>query len=198
MVFLLEGSPISTEELSECPLGSWSPPWPRPFPPIAHFGRTASSRKSLGGSKLHPFKINGGHCVLGYLQCCRNVLVPFPRSEPRHNPVSELYRQFLRPHGLVFDVTCTVNCGTLYRTGAFPNHVQSSELVDSNQVVETPQGISGNRIHLSSISSLMDKGLNTYINKPFQFFIWNTFANISKNLFLLCHYGVLCVDWWRK
>jgi uncharacterized membrane protein (Fun14 family) len=22
-----------------------------------------------------------------------------------------------------------------------------------------------------------------------------TFATISKNLFLLCHYGVLCVDW---
>jgi hypothetical protein len=34
---------------------------------------------------------------------------------PRHNPVSELYRQFFRPHGLVFTLTCTVNCGTLYR-----------------------------------------------------------------------------------
>jgi hypothetical protein len=30
-----------------------------------------------------------------------------------NNPVLELYGQFLRPHGLVFALTCTVNCGTL-------------------------------------------------------------------------------------
>ena len=80
--------------------------------PIVQFGRAVSSRKSLGGSKLLPFK-NGGHCVVGDLQCCRNVLAPFPRSVPRHNPVSELYGQFLQPLGLVFALTCTVNCGTL-------------------------------------------------------------------------------------
>ena len=65
------------------------------------------------------------HRVLGDLQCCRYVLVPFSRSVPRHNPVSEL---FFQPHGLVFALTCTVNCGTLYRhLCAFPNHVQSIE-----------------------------------------------------------------------
>ena len=53
-------------------------------PPIAQFCRAASSRKSLGGSKL-----------LVDLQCCRHFLVPFPRSVPRHNHVAELYRQFL-------------------------------------------------------------------------------------------------------
>jgi hypothetical protein len=52
---------------------------------------------------------------LGDLQCCRNILVPFPRYVPLHNPVSELYGQFLPPHGLIFSLTCTVNCGTLYR-----------------------------------------------------------------------------------
>jgi hypothetical protein len=31
---------------------------------IAQFGRAASSRKILGGSKLLPFKNDGGHCVL--------------------------------------------------------------------------------------------------------------------------------------
>ena len=31
-------------------------------------GWVASSRKSLGGSKLIPFKNDGGHCVLGDLQ----------------------------------------------------------------------------------------------------------------------------------
>jgi hypothetical protein len=34
------------------------------------------------------------------------------------------------------------------------------------------------------------KGLNTYANVKSVFLL----ANISKNLFLLRHYGVLCVD----
>jgi hypothetical protein len=92
--------------LSEWPLGSWSPPWPRPFL-LSLAGQPALGR--VGGSKLLLFKNDGGHCILGHLQCCRNVLVHFPRSVP------ELYRQFLRSHGLVFALTCTVNCGTLNR-----------------------------------------------------------------------------------
>jgi hypothetical protein len=36
-----------------------------PSPPIAQFGRVASSRKSIGGSKRRPFKNDGGYCVLG-------------------------------------------------------------------------------------------------------------------------------------
>ena len=36
-----------------------------PSPLIAQFGLAASSRKSLGGSKLLPFKKDGGHCGLG-------------------------------------------------------------------------------------------------------------------------------------
>jgi hypothetical protein len=57
-----------------------------------------------------------------------DILVPFPRSVPRHNPFSELYGRFLQPHGLVFALTCTVSCGTLYRqVCVFPNHVQSME-----------------------------------------------------------------------
>ena len=67
------------------------------------------------GDEVFPFSEKLGHCVLGDLQCCRNVLVPFPRSVVRHNPVSEIYGTFLRPHGMYFALTCTVNCGTLYR-----------------------------------------------------------------------------------
>ena len=89
MVVLLEGSPISTEEL-------WS---------------SVSDHWVLGHvPDKGPFK-NGGHVVLRDLQCCRNVSVPFSRSVPQHNPVSELYGQFLRPHCLVLDLTCTVNSG---------------------------------------------------------------------------------------
>ena len=140
-----------------------------PSPPIAQFSRVASSRRSLGGSKLLPLKNDGGHCVLGELQYFRNVLVPFPRSVPRHNPVSELYRQFLRPHGLVFALTCTVNCGTLYRqVCAFPNHVQSIEFTTGglqSSCRNISRMINGNKMHLSSISRLIAKGLNTYVNK---------------------------------
>ena len=50
---------------------------------------------ALGGSKLLPFKNDGGHCALGDLQHCRNVLGPFPQSVPRHKPVLELYGEFL-------------------------------------------------------------------------------------------------------
>jgi hypothetical protein len=55
--------------------------------------------------------------------------------------------------------------------------------------------INGNRMHLSEILSLIAKGLNTYVNKVFLFFYF-LFYNISTNLFLLCNYGVLCVDYW--
>ncbi|KAK6321545.1 hypothetical protein J4Q44_G00085210 [Coregonus suidteri] len=131
MVVLLEGSPISTEEL-------WSSvrvtirllvtSLTKALLPRLH---SLAGRSALGrvfGSKLLPFRNDGGNCVLGDLQCCRNVLVPFPRSVPRHNPVSELYRQFLQPHGLVFALTCTLNCGTLYiQVCVFPNHGQTIE-----------------------------------------------------------------------
>ena len=44
--------------------------------------------------------------------------------------------------------------------------------------------INGNRMYLSSISSLVAKGLYTYVNKVFMF-ILNTFATISKLVFAL-------------
>ena len=33
-----------------------------------------------------------------------------------------------------------------------------------------------------------------YVNEIFMYFIFNKYENISKNMFLLCRYGVLCVD----
>ena len=111
-----------------------------PSPTIAQFCRAASSRKSLGGSKLLSFQNDGGYCVLGYLKCCRNISVPFPRSVPRHNPSSELYGQFLPPHGLLFALTCTVNC----IDRCVPFQIMSKKFnlpqVDSSQVVDTSQG----------------------------------------------------------
>jgi hypothetical protein len=121
--------------------------------------------------KLFPFKNDGDHCVHRDLQCCKTVLVPFPRYVPRNNPVSELYGQFLRPHGLVFALTCSVNCGTLYRqVCAFLNHVQSIEFTKGelqSSCRNISRMINENRMHLSSISCLIAKGLNTYVNTFF-------------------------------
>ena len=57
----------------------------------------------------------------------------------------------------------------------------------------SPIYINGNRMHLSSISRLLAKGLNTYVNKVFLFFIVNKLEKKSKNMVLICHH-VLCVD----
>jgi hypothetical protein len=95
-------------------------------------------------------------------------LVPFPRSVPRHTPFSELYGQFCRPYGLVFALTCTVNCGTLCRwLCALSNHVQSIEFttgVLQSSCRNTLRMMNGNRMHLSATSSLIAKGRNAYIN----------------------------------
>ncbi len=64
-------------------------------PPIAKFGRTASSRKGSGRPKRLPFKDYGGHCALRNLKCSRNFFVTLARSVPCRNSVSELFRQFL-------------------------------------------------------------------------------------------------------
>ena len=111
MAGLLEGSPISTED--QRVLGHL--PDQGPSPPIAQFGWEATSMESLGGSKRIPFKNDGGTVFLGSFNATEMFLVPFPKPVPRHNPVSELYGQFLGSHGLVFALTCTVNCGILYR-----------------------------------------------------------------------------------
>ncbi len=58
-------------------------------PPIAQFGRTASSRKGSGRPKRLPFKDYGGHCALRNLKCSKNVFVTLARSVPCHNSVSE-------------------------------------------------------------------------------------------------------------
>ncbi len=99
-------------------------------PPIAQFGRTASSRKGSGRPKRLPFKDYGGHCALRNLKCSRNFFVTLARSVLCHNSVSELFRQFLWPHDSLRSkehaLTCTVSCKVLYRqVCGFPNQVQS-------------------------------------------------------------------------
>jgi hypothetical protein len=131
MVVLLEGSPISTEKLwsfVRVTIGFLVTSLTKALLPrlLCLAGRPALGRVLVVPNVFHLGMMEA--TVHGDLQCCRHFLSPFPRSMPRRNPVSELYGQFLRPHGLVVSLTCTVNCGTLYRlVWSFPNHVQSIE-----------------------------------------------------------------------
>ena len=124
-------------------------------PLIAQFGWAASSRKSLGASKLLPFKNDEVRCICGDVQCCRNVLLPFPRSVPWHNPL--LWYALLTVVLYLYRWVCAFQ-------------IMSNQLnlpqVDSNQIVETSQRmINGNRMHLSSILSLIANSLNTNVSK---------------------------------
>ena len=148
MVVLLEGSPISTEEL-------WSSVRVTIRFLVTSLTRTLLSwllslagRPGLGRVLMVPNFFHLGMMeatVLGDLQCCRIIFVTFPRSVPWHNSVSELYEQLIRPHCLVFALTCTINCETLNR-----------------QVCAFP--INGNGMHLSLISSLIAEG-SEYLGK---------------------------------
>ena len=78
MVVLLELQRNSRGTLELCQSDHWvlgHLPDQGPSPPIAQFGWAPSSRKSLGGSKLLPFKNDGGHCVLGDLQCSLDTIL---------------------------------------------------------------------------------------------------------------------------
>ncbi len=111
-------------------------------PPIAQFGRTASSRKGSGRPKRLPFKDYGGHCALRNLKCSRNFLT-LARSVPCHNSVSELFRQFLWPHDshLLWHALWAVR-SYIDRCVAFlikSNQYNQTQL-DSNEGVEPSQG----------------------------------------------------------
>ena len=188
MVVILEGSPISTEELQTSVkltirfLGT-SLTKALLARLLSLAGQPALGRVLVATNFFH---LRMMFCVLVDLHCCRNVLVPFPRFVPRHNPVLELYGQFLRSHGLFLSLTCTINCGTLYRqVCAFQNHVQSIEFNTGglqSSCRNISRMINGNRMHLSSILSLIAKGLNTYVNQTFLFLFFSRGLISCKNV----------------
>ncbi len=134
-------------------------------PPIAQFGRTASSRKGSGRPKRLPFKDYGCHCALRNLKCSRNFFVTLARSVPCHNSVSELFRQFLWPHDshLLWHALWAVR-SYIDRCVAFlikSNQYNQTQL-DSNEGVEPSQGWSEEMDSTwVKYMSVTAKGLNT-------------------------------------
>jgi hypothetical protein len=72
-----------------------------PSLPIAHFGRPALGRFLVVPNFFY-LRMMEATVFLGTFNAAEMFWYTFPRSVPRHNPISELYGQFLRPHGLVF------------------------------------------------------------------------------------------------
>ncbi len=134
-------------------------------PPIAQFGRMASSRKGSGRPKRLPFKDYGGHCALRNLKCSRIFFVTLARSVPCHNSVSELFRQFLWPHDshLLWHALWAVR-SYIDRCVAFlimSNQYNQTQL-DSNEGVEPSQGWSEEMDSTwVKYMSVTAKGLNT-------------------------------------
>ena len=128
MVVLLEGSPISTEELwssVRVTIGFLITSLTKAlFPRLLSLAGRPALRKSLGDSKLLPFKNDGGHCFWG-----PSMLQTFFRTLPQICASTQSCLGALRTIPSTsclgfFALTCTVNCGTLYRqVCAFPNPI---------------------------------------------------------------------------
>ena len=81
MVVFLKGSLISTEELRgfvRVTIGFLVISLTKALLPRLLSLVRWPNLGSLGGSKLLPFKNDGGHCILGDLQCCRIFWGTFP------------------------------------------------------------------------------------------------------------------------
>ena len=174
MVVLLEGSPLSTEELWSSVRVTIEALTKALLPRLLSLDWWSALGRVLVVSNLFLLRMMEATVCLGNFNAAEFVWYPsLDMCLSIHNPVSELYGQFLRPHGLYFALTCTVNCGRLYRqVCAVQNHVQSIEFTTAGLQSSSrniSRRINGNRMHLTSISSLIAKGLNTYVNKVFLF-----------------------------
>jgi hypothetical protein len=106
--------------------------------------------------------------VLGERQCCRLFLVPFPRSVPRNNPVSFMDNSFVPVAWFLLKHALSTVGPYIKQVCAFPNHVHAIEftiggLQSSSRNIS--RMINGNKMHRSSIASLIAKGRNVCLIK---------------------------------
>lgn len=100
--------------------------------PPGHFPDICSSNKTPAGSELLPPTVDGGNSAHWDLQRSRHLSVPFPRSVPPDNPVSDVYRQFLLLRAQFVPPHAPSTIGPSWRggvgeQGTIPIHVQSTE-----------------------------------------------------------------------
>ncbi len=163
-------------------------------PPIAQFGRTASSRKGSGRPKRLPFKDYGGHCALRNLKCSRSFFVTLARSVPCHNSVSELFRQFLWPHDshLLWHALWAVK-SYIDRCVAFlikSNQYNQTQL-DSNEGVRPSQGWSE---EMDSTWVNMSVTAKVWILRTMWYFSFSfliNLTNVNNSVFFLSIWGAV-------
>ena len=157
MDVILEGSPISTEDL-------WSS-----LRMTIRFLVTSLTKAllcqflNLGPSMLQTF-FGTLPQICASTQSCLGALQTIPLAS------------WL---GFCSDMHCQLQ--DLIQTGVFPNHVQSIEFTTGGlpSCRNISRMINGNRMHLSSISSLLAKGLNSYVTKVcFQIIIFLILAKM--------------------
>ena len=136
MVVLLDGSPISTEELRSSvrvTVGFLVTSLTKALlPQLLSLARHTALGRVLVVPNFFHLTMMEASVFLVTFNAADIFWYPSPKSVPH-------------PHGLVFAPTCMVNCVTLYRlVCAFPHYVQSIEFTTGrlklyNQVVETSQ-----------------------------------------------------------
>ena len=165
MVVLLEGSPILHRgPLELCQSDHWvlgHLPDQGPSPLIAQFGLAASSRKGLGGSKVLPLNNDEATVFLGIFNAAEMFWYPSPdlcldtilsralRTIPSISWLgfcSDMHCQLrdLIQTGVCLSKSCPISAGGLQLSCRNISRI-----------------INRNRMHLSLISSLIAKGLNT-------------------------------------
>ena len=174
MVVLLEGSPFSTE-------GLWSSVRVTigvlvTFLTKALFPRLLSlaGRPALGRVLVVPnffhLRMLEATLFLGTFNAADNFWYPYPDLCLDTILFWNSMDKSFDHQGLVFALTCIVYYGTYIDRCAFLNHVQSIEFTTDglhSSCRNNSRMINGNRMHPSPIA----KGLNTYVNKVFLFFL---------------------------
>ena len=200
MVVLLEISPISTEELYSSiivTIGLLVLPDQGPL----HWFFNLAGRPAVGRVLVIPnffhWRMTEATLFLGTFNPAEMFWYPSPElSLDKILPWRSTDNSFDLMAWFLF-WQGTVNYGILYRqVCAFLNHVQSIEFTTGrlqSSCRNISRMIDGNRMLLSSISSLIAKVLNTFVNKVFLYYICYIWAKNSKNLFLsLSLWGIVC------
>ena len=193
MIVLLEGSPVSTEELwssDRVTIGFLVHSLTKA---LLHQLLNFARRPGLGRFLVVP---NFFHLrMMVFLGTFNNGdIFWYPSPDLCLDTIrswSSTYNSFdLMAWFLLWHALSTVGSYTYWRVCAFPNHVQSTEFTTvglQSSCRNISRTINGNRMQMSSISSLIANDLNTYVNKVFLFLF---FINLQKCCFVITGYCV--------
>ena len=185
MVVLLEGSPISTEELwrsARVIIGFLVTSLTKgPSPRLLSLARRPALVRVLVVPNFFNSRMMEATVFLGTFNAA--YIFWYPSLDPSLDTI--LCRSSTDNS---FDLmVCTFNCGTLYRqVCAFPNHVQYIEFTTGrlqSSCSNISMMINGNRMHLSLISSLIANGLNTYVIQVFLGYVFIHLQTFRKTCF---------------